>query len=245
MSDLKKFAEERKLNIHELSENVELRKKAVDSLIKDAGKNNYSYNFDWLGLPIIQLPQDMVAIQEVIWKTKPDIIIETGVARGGSLMLSASILQLINGNGKVIGIDIDLREHNKKAILSHPLSHRIQLIEGSSTDSSTIDAVKKLIEPDQKVMIILDSNHTHEHVFNELNLYQDLVSAGCYLIVMDTVIDEMPDNYFPQKPWGKANNPKTAVHEFLKTSKRFAIDKEIQNKLVISVAPDGYLKCLN
>ncbi len=234
---------DRKKSIYSLGEDLTLKKTGF-SLLETLGGLRYTYNFDWLGLPIIQFPQDMIAIQEVIWKTKPDIIIETGVARGGSLMLSASILHLINGNGKVIGIDIDIRQHNREAIEAHPLAHRIDLIQGSSIDESVISQVKKKINKNQRVMVILDSNHTHEHVLEELKLYSPLVTKECYCVVMDTAIEDMPDDYFPDRPWGKGDNPKTAVHEFLKKNDRFVIDEDIHNKLLITVAPDGYLKCI-
>jgi cephalosporin hydroxylase len=237
------FLNERKMNINELGEDKVLATETNNWLIR-ASNNKYSYNFDWLGLPIIQFPQDIVAVQEVIWKTKPDIIIETGVARGGSLILSASILQLLNNDGKVIGIDIDIRSHNREAIESHPLANRIVLIQGSSVDESPLNEAKKLIKPHHRVMVILDSNHTHEHVFKELQLYAPLVTKDCYMIVMDTVVDNMPEDYFPNRPWGKGNNPKTAVHEYLKSTDRFEIDSTIHNKLLITVAPDGYLKCI-
>ena len=204
----------------------------------------YSYNFDWLGLPIIQYPQDMIAVQEIIWQTKPDVVIETGVARGGSLVLSASILHLLNGQGKVIGVDIDIRKHNREAIEAHPLAFRINLVEGSSVDDNTVQEVESFIKPDDRVMVILDSNHTHDHVLKELEFYSALVTSECYLIVMDTVIEDMPYDYFPDRPWGVGNNPKTAVHQFLETNDRFQIDESIHNKLLITVAPDGYLKCI-
>ena len=243
MNDIKDFLNERKCLIHEMEQHGTIRKDAIN-FIRDTGPLKYTYNFDWLGLPIIQFPQDMVAIQEIIWRTKPDVIIETGIARGGSLILSASILQLLNGRGKVVGVDIDIRPHNREAIEGHPLSHRINLIQGSAIDKNIVAQVKDHIEPGDKVMIILDSNHTHEHVLKELELYSPLVTRGCYLVVMDTVVDDMPDDYFPDRPWGKGNNPKTATHDFLKTSHRFEIDVEIHNKLLITVAPDGYLKCI-
>jgi len=242
---------------NDICEFMEVRKKNVSNLGADLGLNSltnqwfiaasayqYSYNFDWLGLPIIQFPQDMVAIQEIIWRTKPDVIIETGVARGGSLILSASILHLLNGKGKVIGVDIDIRPHNREAIESHPLAFRIELVQGSSISPEIIEQVKKHINPGDKVMVILDSNHTHDHVLQELELYSPLVTKDCYLIVMDTVVEDMPDNYYPDRPWGPGDNPKTAVHAFLKKTNRFEIDKSIQHKLLITVAPDGYLKCI-
>ncbi|MFM8453542.1 MAG: cephalosporin hydroxylase family protein [Gammaproteobacteria bacterium] len=241
--DTQGFLAQRKNNTESLA-NLETKTHMGTQFLIEACKHQYSYNFDWLGLPIIQFPQDMVAVQEIIWKTKPDLIIETGVARGGSLILSASILQLLNGDGRVIGIDIDIRPHNKKAIETHPLAHRIELIQGSSIDPAVLSKVGSFIQPKHKVMVILDSSHTKEHVLEELNLYENFVSPDCYLIVMDTVVDDMPEGAFPDRPWGKHSNPKQAVHEFLKTNTRFSIDKSIQNKLLITVAPDGYLKCL-
>jgi cephalosporin hydroxylase len=243
MDQLKKFLNQREASIKNLGLKKKLHKEAV-SFMKDTGEFKYTYNFDWLGLPIIQFPQDIIAIQELIWKTKPDIIIETGVARGGSLMLSASILHLLNEKGKVVGVDIDIRPHNREAIESHPLAFRIKLVQGSSVDQCTLDQVKKHVQSDKKVMVILDSNHTHAHVLKELEIYSPLVTRGCYLVVMDTGIDDMPADHFPDRPWGEGNNPKTAVHEFLKSDKRFEIDKDIPNKLLITVAPDGYLRCL-
>lgn len=243
MSDIKEFLENRIDNIQSLSENKPLQSLGIEFLVQSCSLQ-YSYNFDWLGLPIIQFPQDIIAIQEIIWRTKPDIIIETGVARGGSLVLSASILHLLNGNGKVIGIDIDIRPHNREAIENHPLAFRIELLEGSSIDAHTIEQVKKQINPTDKVMVILDSNHTHDHVLKELELYSPLVTKDCYLVVMDTVVEDMPKDTFTDRPWGKGDNPKTAVHEFLKASNRFEIDESIHHKLLITVAPDGYLKCV-
>lgn len=241
--DRQEFQESRIREIEQIPNNKNLLNLSNDWFI-EATQHRYSYHFDWLGLPIIQFPQDMVAIQEIIWKTKPDIIIETGIARGGSLILSASILHLLNGKGKVIGVDIDIRPHNKIAIENHPLFHRIQLIEGSSIAPNIIDQVKKLIAPGDKVMVILDSNHTHDHVLEELRLYSSLVSKDCYFIAMDTVIEHMPEATYPDRPWSKGNNPKTAVHAFLKENKRFEIDYLIQNKLLVTSAPDGYLKCI-
>ena len=243
MSDVQSFLDARVVSIEKLAKNKQLRNTSL-SFIKDCGALGYQYNFDWLGVPIIQVPQDIVAIQEIIWKTKPDVIIETGVARGGSLILSASILHLLNGNGKVIGIDIDIRDHNRAAIESHSLAFRINLIQGSSIEPSTIEQVNNFIKAEDKVMVILDSNHTHEHVLKELNLYSPLVTKDCYLIVMDTLVDDMPDDYFKDRSWGKNNNTKTAVHEFLKSSDRFEINESMHNKLLITVAPDGYLKCV-
>lgn len=202
----------------------------------------YSYNFTWLGRPIIQYPQDIVATQEIIWRTRPDLIIETGVAHGGSLMLTASILELLGGGGRVIGVDIEIRPHNRAAIEAHPLSRCIDLIEGSSIDPQVFDKVRKLALGCGRVMVILDSNHTHEHVLRELELYSPLVTRGCYLIVFDTVIEEMPEDAFPERPWSRGNNPMTAVREFLSLDDRFEVDGEVESKLLITVAPGGYLR---
>lgn len=243
MNNTDSFQLSRVKNIQNMSDDIQLHEQSK-ILLEKLGDNHYVYNFDWLGLPIIQLPQDMIAIQEIIWNINPTIIIETGVARGGSLMLSASILHLLNGNGSVIGVDIDIREHNRKAIENHPLSFRINLIEGSSIALETLNKVKGLVKSTDKVMVILDSNHTHDHVLEELELYSPLVSKDSYLIVMDTAIEDMPEGYFPDRPWDRGNSPKTAVHEFLKTTDRFEIDESIHNKLLITVAPEGYLKCI-
>lgn len=233
------FLKDREKNIEKMArDNLALKSQ---QWFIEASNYKYSYNFDWLGLPIIQFPQDIVAIQEIIWNTKPDIIIETGIARGGSLILSASILHMLNGNGKVVGIDVDIRPHNRMAVENHPLAFRINMLEGSSIDESILNQVKAQINANDKVMVILDSNHTHEHVFKELELYAPLVTKGNYLVVMDTVVEDMPNNYYPNRPWGHGNNPKTAVHAFLENNDEFEIDTQIQNKLSITTAPDGYL----
>ena len=204
----------------------------------------YSYNFTWLGRPFIQFPQDMVALQEVIWDVKPNLIIETGIAHGGGLVFYASMLELLGGDGRVVGIDVDIREHNRVEIEKHPMFRRITMIEGSSVDEGVAAEVRKLATRMQSVMVVLDSMHTHEHVLREIELYSPLVTKGSYLVVLDTIIEDMPEGSFPDRPWDVGNNPKTAVHEFLKTSDRFEIDESIPDKLLITVAPDGYLRCI-
>lgn len=226
-----------------MASNLELQQMALH-LLRESAVYNYSYNFSWLGRRIIQYPQDIVAIQEIIWQVKPDLIIETGVAHGGSLVLSASLLELLGGAGEVVGIDIDIRAHNQLALEQHPMFKRIRLLQGSSTDGKIVSAVKEIAAGKQNILVILDSNHTHVHVLQELELYAPLVTKGGYLIVFDTAIEDMPDDFFPDRPWGKGNNPKTAVWQFLKTNDRFVVDKEIENKLLLTVAPDGYLKCV-
>ena len=203
----------------------------------------YSYNFTWLGIPIIQFPQDIVAAQELIWSVKPDVIIETGVAHGGSLILSASILQLLGGDRFVIGIDVDIRQHNRQRLEQHPLASRLRLIEGSSTSDEVLAKVRELADT-RKVMVFLDSNHTHEHVLKELELYSPFVRKGSYLVVFDTVIEQMPVGSFPNRDWDIGNSPLTAVREFLARNRRFEVDTETHAKLLLSVAPDGYLKCI-
>jgi len=203
-------------------------------------EEKYSYNFTWLGRPIIQYPTDLMALQEIIWEVKPDLIIETGIAHGGSLIFYASLLEII-GKGAVLGIDIDIREHNRVAIKAHPMFKRIEGIEGSSVDDEVLDLVKAFTVNRDKVMVCLDSLHTHDHVLRELELYSPLVTKGSYLVVFDTCIEDLPET---DRPWGKGNNPKTALDEFLKTNERFVVDN-IDKKLGITVAPGGYLRCVS
>ena len=239
----KKFINFRKESIKKLGKSKKFKKLGIEFMEK-TGHYFYSYNFDWLGLPIIQFPQDIIALQEIIWKTKPNLIIETGVARGGSLIFYASMLKLIDINGLVIGIDIDIRKKNRKAIEVHLLHKHIHLIEGSSVEDSVVKQVRQFSKKFKSTMVILDSNHICEHVFRELELYNEFVTKGCYCVVMDTVIDDMPENYYSDREWGKNNNPKTAVHKFLKVNKRFVIDEEIHSKLLVTGTTDGYLKCI-
>jgi cephalosporin hydroxylase len=207
----------------------------------------YSYNFFWLGRPIIQYPQDMVAMQEIVWAVKPDLIIETGIAHGGSLIFFASMLELNAAclgrkDAEVLGVDIDIRAHNREAIETHPMFKRISMIEGSSVEPAIIELVRAKASGKESVLVCLDSNHTHEHVLAELQAYAPLTTVGSYCIVFDTNIEDMPADMFPDRPWGPGNNPKTAVCEYLKSHPEFEIDKNIQHKLLITVAPDGYLK---
>ncbi len=238
------FRQEVALNIEQQGQNIDLKKLTNNWMQKT---QKYSYNFSWLGRPIIQYPQDMIAMQELIWQTQPDLIIETGIAHGGSLIFSASMLELNfacggSSGARVLGIDIDIREHNRKEIESHPMSKRISMIQGSSIDSSIIQQVNKYAEGKKSVLVCLDSNHTHDHVLAELKAYAPLVTKNNYCVVFDTIIEDLPVGSFPDRPWDKGNNPKTAVWEFLKSTDQFKIDKAIENKLLISVAPDGYLK---
>ncbi len=237
---VQEFLEERKDRIYKNSQNAKL-KDAAANFNEASNQAQYSYNFSWLGRPIIQYPQDMIAMQELIWEIKPDLIIETGIAHGGSLIYYASLLELI-GKGEVLGIDIDIRSHNKKEIESHSMYKRIHMIEGSSVDSNTVEKVKEYAKGKQTIMVSLDSNHTHEHVLAELEYYSPFVTKGSYLIAFDTIVEDLPNGYLPGRPWNQGNNPKTAVKEFLKNHPEFVVDKSIDNKLLISVAPEGYLK---
>ncbi len=226
-------------------------KKITQDWFEQSIKYRYSYNFEYLGRPIIQYPQDIIATQEIIYKVKPDLIIETGIAHGGSLISWASHLCLIDieegldpkeSNRKVLGIDIDIRKHNRKALESHPLSFKIDMIEGSSIDQSIVNSVKAYSKKFRKIMLLLDSNHSHEHVIGELNSYASLVSKNSYCIVYDTCIEKLKKGSFEDRPWDVGNNPYSAVKEWLKKHSEFEVDKEIDNKLMISVAPSGYLK---
>lgn len=214
------------------------------SLFTAANQYEYSYHFTWMGRPIIQYPQDIVAMQEIIWAVQPDLIIETGIAHGGSIILSASILELIGKPAQVVGIDIDIRPHNRKAIEEHPMFKRITLIEGSSVSATIAEQIHSIAKDAKTVLVFLDSNHAHDHVLKELELFSPLVTKGSYLVVFDTVIEDLPPGSFPDRPWDKGSNPKTAVWEFLKTTDRFVIDSEFEHKLLLTVAPDGFLKCI-
>ena len=253
---MSQFQSEVRTRIKAVSTNNSLRQSAA-VFTQTSIASQYSYNFSWQGRPIIQYPQDMAAMQELIWEIKPDLIIETGIAHGGSLIFSASMLALIDmcdaiesgksinpkvSNRKVLGIDIDIRAHNRVTIEAHPMASRIQMIQGSSIAADIIAQVRAVAAKYSRILVCLDSNHTHDHVLAELNAYAPLTSVGSYCVVFDTIVQDMPKEMFPDRPWGPGNNPKTAVWEYLKTHKEFQIDKNIQDKLLITVAPDGYLK---
>ena len=243
MNPIEQFQAEVRANIVSLRGDSDVQ--ALSRIwVREIARHKYAYNFSWLGRPAIQFPQDMVAMQELIWKIRPGAIIETGIAHGGSLVFSASMLELLKEDGIVIGIDVDIRPHNRAEIEKHPLAHRIRMIQGSSIDPSVVAQARSMIPAGQPVLVVLDSNHTHDHVLHELRHYSPLVTRGSYLVVMDTLVEDMPDDLVTGRPWGKGNNPKTAVWEFLKTNDRFSIDKDLEAKLLITVAPDGYLQCV-
>lgn len=250
------FQNERQQRIAANAQNANL-KNAASQFALESIAAQYSYNFEWLGRPIIQYPQDMVAMQELIWKVRPDLIIETGIAHGGSLILSASMLAMLDlcdaiqagtqmdprqSKRRVLGVDIEIRPHNLAAIETHPMSSRIQMIQGSSIAAEVIEQVRQVASGYERIMVCLDSNHTHEHVFAELEAYAPLTSVGSYCVVFDTIIEDMPEEMFSDRPWGPRNNPRTAVTEFLKTNQQFESDVSIDAKLLVSVAPCGYLR---
>lgn len=233
-------------NIEDTGADQALQNRSVE-WVRDTARHGYSYNFSFLGRPIIQYPQDMVAMQEIIWEVQPDLIIETGIAHGGSLIFYAAMLELNAACGgardaAVLGIDIDIRAHNRAAIEAHPMFKRISMIEGSSIDAGVTEQVRRRVEGKQRVLVCLDSNHTHAHVLAELQAYAPMASVGSYCVVFDTIVEDLPPDMFPDRPWGPGNNPKTALREYLATHPEFVIDRRIDHKLLVSVAPNGYLK---
>ena len=240
MDQIKLFQEETVQRVADQGQSAGVTEAAAKFVIESVA-TKYSYNFSWMGRPIIQYPQDMIAMQEIIWQIKPDLIIETGIAHGGSLVFYASLLELI-GHGEILGIDIDIRAHNRKEIEAHPMFKRIRMIEGSSISEDTLLQVKEAAKDKAKIIVLLDSNHTHDHVLSELELYAPFVTLDSYLVVFDTVVEHLEPGSTSDRPWGKGDNPKTAVKAFLSTHPEFKIDEAIDNKLLISVAPEGYLK---
>jgi cephalosporin hydroxylase len=227
-------------------ENVEM-KRSVDDFMLSSIQARYSYNFSWLGRPMIQYPQDIVAMQEIIWRVQPDLIIETGIAHGGSLIFSAAMLELNAACGgpspaSVVGIDIDIRAHNRAAIEAHPMFKRITMFEGSSVSPDIVEKVQKIASGKKSVLVCLDSNHTHEHVLAELRAYAPMCTAGSYCVVFDTIVERVPKSFYSDRPWGPGNNPMTAAREFLITHPEFEIDRSIDQKLLITVAPEGFLR---
>lgn len=253
MSDFQKEVKDR---IASYENDVPLKSDAA-AFLRSSIASRYSYNFTWLGRPIIQYPQDMIAMQELIWSIQPDLIVETGIAHGGSLIFSASMLAQLDlcdaiesgekvdprkSKRKVLGIDIDIRAHNRAAIEAHPMSSRIQMIQGSSVAPEVVIQVKAIAARYKRILVCLDSNHTHDHVLGELEAYAPLTSVGSYCVVFDSVVEDMPKEMSFDRPWGPGNNPKTAVWKYLETHKEFEIDKSVQDKLLVTVAPDGYLR---
>lgn len=243
MDPVKQFEVERKERIANQGKNKSLVQ-AGKAFFQETIYSQYSYNFNWFGRPIIQYPQDVMAMQEIIWEVKPDIIIETGIAHGGTVLFYASMLQLLGGDRQLVSVDIDIREHNRREIENHPLYRNVTMLEGSATDQTIVDTIYNFAEGRNNPLVVLDSNHTHAHCLREMELYAPLVRKGSYLVVMDTVIEDLSAPTYGNRPWGPGDNPKTAVYEYLKKDDRFKIDTSINDKLIMSVAPDGYLKCI-
>lgn len=239
MDLIQQFNHERKQAIQEMGEDEQLKQMSLDWMLK-ADKYKYTYNYSWMGRPIIKFPNDIVVLQEIIMRVQPDYIIETGIAHGGSIIFSASMLELL-GHGEVIAVDIDIREHNRVEIEKHPMFKRITMIEGSSTDPSIVMAIKEKVKG-KKVLVCLDSLHTHAHVLQELKMYWDMVSIDSYIVCPDTFIEFFPKGYFKDRPWDVGNNTMTGLKEFLMHNDHFEIDQEINNKLLITEGFDGYLK---
>lgn len=242
MNPVQEFLNEREKAIEEMSHDEELKKKSLEWMIH-ADKYKYTYNFKWMGRPIIKFPNDIVMQQEIMWDIKPDLIIETGIAHGGSIVFSASVLEMMGiSNGHVLGIDIDIRKHNRELIETHPMMKRITMIEGSSTSENVVTQIREIVKDHKCIMVILDSLHTHEHVLKELRIYSDFVTVGSYLLLPDTFIELFPNGYFKNRPWDVGNNPMTALHVFLSENNKFLIDRERIAKLMITEGFDGYLK---
>lgn len=256
MDPIAQFAQERKTQIAEYGNDAAFKEQSQNWL-RDSMDKRYVYNFDWLGRPIIQYPQDMVAVQEIIWQTRPEVIVETGIAHGGSLILSASVLAMLdyadavetgsvvdpaNPNRRVVGVDIDVRAHNRAAIESHPMASRITMVEGSSVEANSVQQVRDAVGDAKRIMVCLDSMHTHDHVMQELEFYGSMTSSGCYCLVFDSFVEDMPEGFFADRPWDVGNNPKTAVNAWLKDNPDFEIDETYPNKLQVTVAPDGFLR---
>jgi len=256
MNPVEQFAAERRLRIEGYGRDEPFRQLSSQWLQMSMAKQ-YVYNFDWLGRPIIQYPHDMIAMQELVWSVRPDLIIETGIAHGGSLVFSASLLAMLDlcdaieqgtmldprqSRRKVIGVDIDIRAHNRAAIEAHPMASRIEMIQGSSIDPAVVAQVRNAAAGYAKVMVCLDSMHTHDHVLAELEAYAQLVTRGSYCVVFDTFVEDMPKGFFQDRPWDPGNNPKTAVKAWLANNAGFEIDHAIENKLMVTVAPGGFLR---
>jgi len=255
MNPIDQFNQERQARVAAYATDTEF-KQLSNAWLEASMHRQYVYNFDWMGRPIIQYPQDMVAVQQLIWTARPDVVVETGIAHGGSLVLSASMLAMLDmcdaieqgvsidprvSARKVVGIDIDIRAHNRDAIQAHPMASRIQMVQGSSVSDTVVGQVRDLVGDAKRVMVFLDSMHTHDHVLAELNAYAPMVTSGSYCVVFDTFVEDMPPHFFADRPWDRGNNPKTAVHAWLPAHPEFRIDATMENTLMVSVAPEGFL----
>jgi len=226
-----------------MSRDRKLLKQARNVLI-EADHYYWIHQANWFGEPTLKLPQDMLALQEIIFQTRPKFIIELGVAWGGSLLFYATLMKVLGGQ-RVIGVDIYMPDDLRQRLADvTEVSDKILLIEGSSIERDTLDRIHEEVNHCLETMVILDSNHTHDHVISELRLYNSLVGKGSYMVCEDTIIESIPEQKHRPRPWGPGNNPKTAVLEFLRENDRFVIDESIDRKLLLTCMPGGFLKCI-
>ena len=242
LDPLAQFYSERAANINAMGHDEELRIKSLNWMLH-ADNYKYTYNFTWLGQPIIKFPNDIIVQQEIMWKLKPDLVIETGIAHGGSIIFTSSMMEIMGIDGEVVGIDIDIRQHNRILIEEHPMAKRIIMYEGSSTSEEIVESVRKHAIGKKCVMVVLDSLHSHQHVYNELKAYAPLVTVGSYCILPDTFIEFFPKGYYSQnRPWDVGDNPYTAMKQYLEETDMFEVDHNLTNKAMITETIDGYLR---
>lgn len=240
---IRAFHEQVERNLDQQRTDAEVRRTSA-AWLRRTHELGYDYNFSWFGRPVLQLPQDLMALQELVFSIKPDRIVETGIAHGGSLVFFASLLHLLDRGGRVLGIDLDIRAHNRRELDAHPMRRHIDLLQGSSIAETTLDAVRSAVACCERVMVVLDSDHTEAHVLAELQAYAPLVTRGSYLVVCDTIVEDLGADAFPNRPWGPGNSPKSAVAKFLAESPDFVVDERIDAKLLLSNSPNGYLRCV-
>ncbi|MDG1286926.1 MAG: CmcI family methyltransferase [Rickettsiales bacterium] len=239
---IKQFLDERHADIVKMGQDEELRQKSLEWM-HHADKYKYTYNYSWMGRPVIKYPNDMMIQQELMWALKPDLVIETGIAHGGSIIFTAAMMEMMGIDGEVVGIDIDIRKHNRDAIEAHPMMKRITMYEGDSVSSEMVEKVRAHTEGKKCVMVILDSLHSHEHVYKELQAYADMTTVGSYCVLPDTFIEFFPKGYYSDtRPWDVGDNPYTAMQQYMSEVNHFEIDKSLTHKAMITETIDGYLK---
>lgn len=236
------FEDARKQWAENMHQDQSLRNKALDVFI-EADRHNWIHQTNWLGEPSLQTPEDLITFQEIIFRTRPDFLVEVGVAWAGSLLFYATIMESI-GHGQIIGIDIFIPDDLKDRIFSHSISKRIKLIQSSSIEDDSFREISGMIGENKNTMVHLDSDHTEKHVLQELKLYSELVTKGNYLVCGDTIIDFLPEQTHRPREWGKINNPYTALKKFLSSNNRFVVDQSFDMKRLMSNQPGGYLRCI-